>query len=302
MLHRFQSQYAPYLFVAPFIIVFGTFGLYPILDSIVLSLYTTAGPQDKVFVGIGNYTELLRDPDFWKAVRNTAIFAAASVFIQLPLSLGLAMLMNAKFLRARNFFRFVFFSPHLMGLVFAAILFSLLFADGTGLVNSLLHRVFYGDKPSSWLLQIRWLSNPEMVMPTMIILSLWLYVGFNMIYFLAALQSVDKELYEAADVDGAGWWSKFLHVTLPGIRHVVVFVVVLSTIGSFRLFELPWLLLNQTAGPQQSGLTIVMYLYQNGFEIGDLGYASAIGWVLALGILVVAVAQIKISGTMKEGA
>jgi ABC-type sugar transport system permease subunit len=302
MLHRLQAKYAPYLFVAPFIIIFGTFGLYPILNSIYLSLHITSGPRDQVFVWFDNFVLLMSDPDFWKAVRNTVVFALFSVFLQLPLSLGLAMLMNASFLRFRNLFRFVFFCPYLMGVVFAALLFSLLFADQVGLVNNLLHALLGGGKATSEWLEIRWLTEASYVMPAIIILSLWLYVGFNMIYFLAALQAVDRELYEAAAVDGANAWNRFVHVTMPGIKPVAVFVVVLSTIGSMRMFEMAWLLLNQQTGPDQAGLFIVTYLYQNGFVTGDLGYASAIGWTLVIGVLVLTLFQIRVSGTMKKEA
>jgi ABC-type sugar transport system permease subunit len=117
-----------------------------------------------------------------------------------------------------------------------------------------------------------------------------MYVGFNMVYFLAALQNVDRSIEEAAIVDGAGPWQRFRHVTIPAIRPVAGFVVLLSIIGSFQLFELPFVLLNNTAGPDNRGLTIVMYLYQTGFEIGDLGYASAIGWSLAILLMILAVA------------
>jgi len=120
-----------------------------------------------------------------------------------------------------------------------------------------------------------------------------------MIYFLAALQAVDRELYEASMVDGAGPFRQFLHITLPGIRSVAVFVIVLSTIGSFQLFELPYVMLNNTAGPDDAGLTVVMYLYQNGFVSGDLGYASAIGWSLAFGVLLISLIQMRLSGTWK---
>lgn len=119
-------------------------------------------------------------------------------------------------------------------------------------------------------------------MPAIILASLWMYIGFNMIYFLAALQSVSKDLTDAATVDGANARQRFYHITLPAIRPVASFVLLLSLIGSFQLFELPYLLLNQTGGPNNQGLTIVMYLYQTGFETGDLGYASAIGWSLAI--------------------
>lgn len=126
-------------------------------------------------------------------------------------------------------------------------------------------------------------------MTGLIVAGMWMYVGFNMVYFLAALQNVDRSIEEAALVDGAGPWQRFRHVTIPAIRPVAGFVVLLSIIGSFQLFELPFVLLNNTAGPDNRGLTIVMYLYQTGFEIGDLGYASAIGWSLAILLMILAI-------------
>ena len=126
-----------------------------------------------------------------------------------------------------------------------------------------------------------------------------MYVGFNMIYFLASLQAVDRELYDAALVDGATGWQTFLAVTLPGIRPVATFVVIMSTIGSFQLFELPYIMLGNGPGPNKAGLTIVMYLYNTGFVTGDLGYASAVGWTLALGVLLIGLVQMRLSGTWK---
>jgi len=292
---RWQHKCAPYLFVAPFVVVFCTFGLYPLVKSLVLSFYTTSGPRSRVFVGLGNFVFLLSDADFVKAVWNTAVFAFFSVFLQLPLSLGLALLLNRKRLRGRNFFRLMFFSPRLVGMVFVAVLFVVIFQPQFGLLNRVLHAMIGLD------LDTKWLANRALVMPALVLTSLWMYVGFNMIYFLAALQAVDRNLYDAARVDGANAWQQFLHVTLPGIKPVAIFVVVLSTIGSFQLFELPYLMLGNGGGPENAGLTIVMYLYQNGFETGDLGYASAIGWTLALGVLVVSLIQMKITGAWKRG-
>ena len=288
------ARTAPYLFLAPFVLSFLIFGAYPIVRSVILSLYITSGPEAQHFVGLDNYLHLLQDPDFWTAFRNTATFALGSVLLQLPLSLGLALLLNRADMRGRNVFRFIFFSPNLMGLVFSALLFMLILAPRFGLLNAALHALF--GLPST----TRWLSTPGLVMPALIMVALWLYTGFNMVYFLAALQAVDGELYEAATIDGAGRWSQFQHVTLPGIRPVLIFVVVLSTIGSFQLFELAFLLLGNSSGPDQAGLTIVMYLYQNGFLGGDLGYASAIGWTLALMVLLLAMIQLRITGTGKE--
>lgn len=289
-----QQKYAPYLFVSPFIAVFLVFGLYPLVKSLVLSLYTTSGPESRVFVGLSNYAFLLRDLDFHKAVWNTTVFAFFSVFLQLPLSLGLALLLNRRWLRGRNFFRLVFFSPRLVGMVFVAVLFVVIFQPQFGLLNRVLHAVVNLN------LDTKWLGNPALVMPALVMTAMWMYVGFNMIYFLAALQAVDQDLYDAAKVDGANAFQQFLHVTLPGIKPVAVFVVVLSTIGSFQLFELPFLMLGNSGGPENSGLTIVLYLYQNGFETGDLGYASAIGWTLALGVLLISLVQMRLTGAWRR--
>ena len=289
-----QHRLAPYLFVTPFVVLFCTFGLYPLIKSVVLSFYITSGPRSQVFVWFDNFRFLLGDPDFHKAVWNTFVFAVFSVFLQLPLSLGLALLLNRKNLRGRNVFRLCFFSPRLVGMVFVGVLFSVIFAAPYGLLNVGLHGLFGAS------LERAWLQDPHLVMPALVLTALWMYVGFNMIYFLAALQNVDRTLYEAATVDGANAWQQFWHVTLPGIKPVAVFVVVLSTIGSFQLFELPYLMLGNNAGPDDAGLTVVMYLYQNGFVTGDLGYASTIGWTLAAMVLVLALAQMYLSGTWKK--
>ncbi len=290
-----QSKWAPYLFVSPFLILFLTFGAYPIIKSLILAFYVTNGPKSAVFVGLENFRFLLADDDFHKAVWNTAVFAFWSVFLQLPLSLGLALLLNSVWVKGREILRLTFFSPNLLGQVFVGVLFSVLFIPQYGLVNRFLH--FLAGIP----LDTKWLSNPNLVMPALVLTSLWMYVGFNMIYFLAALQAVDKDLYEAATVDGANAWHQFWAVTLPGIKPVAVFVLVMSTIGSFQLFELPWIMLNNSAGPDQAGLTIVMYLYQTGFVTGDLGYASTVGWTLALGVLMISLFQMRVTGAWKGG-
>ena len=247
---------------------------WPLIQSVLLSMQQTYGPRTTRWIGFENFTFLLGDPLFWKALRNTVVFACGSVFLQLPLSLGLAMLLNRPGLKGRAFFRLIFFAPSLVGLVFVGLMFALMFEKRTGMINVALHALFASFNP-----EFPWLQ--EYVMPALILAALWLYVGFNMIYFLAALQNVPAELMEAAALDGAGPWQRFRHVVVPEIMPVVSFVVLLSLLGSFQLFELPFILLNGP-GPDNSGLTIVMYLYQMGFSANDLGYASAIGWMLAL--------------------
>jgi len=272
--YRTEPSWVPWLFLFPFLATVAVFLAWPLAQSLFLSFQQTYGPRTSAWVGVGNFDFLLHDPLFWKALGNTALFAAGSIFLQLPVALGLALLLNRPGLRGRALFRLVFFAPSLVGLVFVGLLFALMFEKRSGLVNVLLHAAFPAFDPEFAWLQVY-------VMPALILSALWLYAGFNMIYFLAALQNVPAELMEAASLDGAGPWQRFRHVVLPEILPVVSFVVLLSLLGSFQLFELPFILLGGP-GPDNRGLTVVMYLYQTGFVTGDLGYASAIGWVLAL--------------------
>ncbi|HEY7088717.1 MAG TPA: sugar ABC transporter permease [Tepidisphaeraceae bacterium] len=289
-----QAKASPYLFILPFVVLFLCFMLYPLVRSIVLSFYNSAGPRKNVFVGLGNYHFLLHDRLFWLAVFNTVLFTVLFLMFQIPTSLGLALLLNNKGVRFRNFFRFAFFSSHLVGNVFVAVLFLLLLAPRQGLVNKMIGGVFpfIGT-------EINWRGNAMLAMPAMVLASLWLSIGYGMIYFLAALQAVDQELYEAAEVDGAGRWSRFWNVTLPGIRPVLIFILLVGTIGAFQLFELPYIFFDGP-GPGFAGLTIVMYLFQQGFEAGNIGYASAVGWVLVLILFLVALAQLKMTRAMND--
>jgi len=289
-----QYRYAPYFFVAPFVILFCVFMIYPLGRSITLSFQKAAGPRLVRFAGVSNYAFLVQDLIFWKAVLNTVYFAAVFLILQVPASLGLALLLNSKRIAFRNFLRFAFFSSHLVGKVFVAVIFSLLLAERHGLVNRAIGALFpfIGS-------EIKWLAKPNLCMPAVIIAALWLSIGYGMIYFLAALQTVDRELYEAAEMDGAGRWGQLWNITLPGIRPVLIFMVLVGTIGSFQLFELPYILFGG-AGPNYSALTIVMYLFQTGFESGDIGYASAIGWMLVLLILAVSIAQIRVMRAARE--
>ena len=167
----------------------------------------------------------------------------------------------------------------------------MLFTPRYGLINRATQALF------GWGLEERWLGDAQLVMPAIVITSLWLWVGFNMIYFLAALQSVDKSLEEAARIDGANAWQVFWHVTLPSMRHVVVFVVIMSIIGSYQLFELPLALLDESYGygPDNSGLTVITYLNFIAFRSGDLGLGSAVGWIVALIIFTLSLVQIRLT-------
>jgi ABC-type sugar transport system permease subunit len=293
--YRRRTQAAPYLFLLPYFLTCLIFFLYPLIYATVLAFYQTNGPANKTYVGWENFRFILTDSDFHRALGNTTVFTLCSIAIQLPLSLALALLLNRRNDRLKNFFRLIIFAPNLVGQVFVGILFGMLFTPRFGLFNKLLHALI------GWGLEEQWLSDPNLVMPAIVIASLWLYVGFNMIYFLAALQNVDQNLVDAARIDGAGAWHTFWNVTIPAIAPVATFVIVTSTIGSFQLFELPYTLLqnnNSGFGPDNSGLTIVGYLYRFAFESGDLGTAAAVGWLLTCLILVVSLVQIKLASNV----
>jgi ABC-type sugar transport system permease subunit len=280
----------------PYLAVTALFTVYPLINAGILAFHQTNGPASRAFVGFDNFRYLLTDPIFGRALLNTTFFALCSVLIQLPLSMGLALLLNSGKGWSRGLLRLVLFSPNLVGQIFVGVLFSVLFTPRYGLVNQFLHALF------GWGLEKQWLNDPALVMPAIVIAALWLYVGFNMIYFLAALQSVDKSLEEAARVDGASRFQVFRHVTLPSMRHVVIFVVVTSLIGSYQLFELPLALLSQSngRGPDNSGLTVITYLYDVGFVTGDLGLGSAVGWVVALIIFTLSLAQIRVARVAED--
>mgnify|MGYP001353047336 CR=1 FL=1 len=284
---------APWLFLTPFLGLFSLFTVWPLLHSLVLAMQQTYGPGHTTWVGLHNFTFLFSDPLFWKATANTVKYTLGSLFIQLPVALGLALLLNRPNLKGRAYFRLIFFSPSLVGLPFVAMLFAPIFERRTGLLNVMLHNL-----TTAWDPDFAWTQN--YIMSALIIAAVWMYAGFNMVYFLAALQNVSKDLMEAAEIDGAGPWQRFWHITLPEITPIAGFVTLLSVIGSFQLFELSYIMLNNTPGPDNRGLTIVMYLYQTGFQTGDLGYASAIGWVLALMLIAIAMIQRRLLKRREE--
>jgi len=285
---------APYLFLSPLVAILLIFFFWPLLQSLLLSFFSTAGPHTRRFVGLGNYAFLIaHDRFFWLATANTIVFTLVFLLIQIPASLGLAMLLNHRAVRCKRLFRFCFFSTYLVGQVFVAVVFFALLGPRQGPLNALVGQI------AGHAVDIGWLTRPNMVLPAVLLAALWLSIGYGMIYFLAALQAVDANLYEAAALDGAGRWASFRHVTLPGIRPVLIFLIIVGTIGGFQLFELPYILL-QGPGPGYRGLTIVMYLYSTAFDRGDLGYSAAIGWLLVLLLGSVAMAQLRLFKAFDE--
>jgi ABC-type sugar transport system permease subunit len=272
---RWRAQISPYIFLSPFLVLFSLFFLYPLLRSLMLGFCSTIGPNHVRFVGLENYLYLSHDVFFLGALANTAVYVLLFLGIQIPLSLFLAVQLNNRRVIGRNVMRFAFFSTSLVGPVFAAVIFSQFLNPRHDLVALLCSRLL------GRAVSIPWLTNPILARISILTAWLWLSVGFGMVYLLAALQTVDAQLYESADIDGAGPWARFWHITLPGIRPVLVFLIVIGLISGFQLFELPYVLMGGP-GPGYAGFTVVMYLFVIGFQQGNLGYASAIGWALVL--------------------
>lgn len=271
------------MFLSPVIVLFLAFKAYPVLYALYLSL-TTNRAGEQVFVGLANYGRLLRDPLFAVALQNTALILVVQVPIMLVLAILLAVAFNSRMLKARALLRVSFFVPVVMGLVAYGILFSALLAFENGFVNFLLTSV--------GLPRVPWLADPFWARMSIVLALTWHYIGTNAIIYLAQLQSIPQELYEATSVDGANRRQQFWHITIPGLRPAIVLTVVISTIGTLQLFDEPFVLTN--GGPNNATLTIGLYLYQNAFQYFDFGYASAIGYALTLILAVVAVAQVLV--------
>jgi ABC-type sugar transport system permease subunit len=279
---RHQRAIAPYLFIAPFFLLFVVFGLYPIVYSFWLSFLKGFGFGAKTFVGLANYAHLVQDDRYLRAVLNTTYYALGSVFILSPLALLLALVVNSRLVAWKGFYKTAFFFPVITSAVVITIIFSRVLDTQFGLLNTLL----------SWfhIPPVGWLTTQTWVMPSFILMGIWTYLGINMLYWLAGLNGITPDLYEAARVDGATRWQEFWGVTLPLLRPVTLFVVIQAIIGSYNLFAQPLLLTN--GGPSDASLTIALYLYNQGFVYFNVGYASAIAYSMVALLLVLSVLNI----------
>lgn len=291
---KWQRRLTPYLFISPFFVGYAIFFLYPVLWALYLSFFQQVGiGSEPKFVGLNNYIDLFSDSTFLKALGNTTYYAAGSIFIIVPCALLLALALFSRNLRGREFFRLFFFSPNITSGVVVGIIFTLVFSAEYGLINN------YLFKPLG-LPTIAWLQDPRWVMPAIIILGLWRWTGLNALYFMAGLQGISEEIYDAAMIDGAGRWQVFRYVTLPLLRPTLVFVLTFAIIGSYNLFAEPAILVGAQGGPNNAGLFMTMYLYLTGFRFMKFGYAAAIGFALAIIILVLTLIQVRLLGIFRE--
>ncbi|MER5876442.1 carbohydrate ABC transporter permease [Streptomyces sp. NPDC060235] len=282
---RRAGRLIPYSFIAPFFLVFGLFGLYPLLYTFWVSLHRWDRlTGDGGFTGLANFRDLFADPDFYTATFNTFSIFLLSTVPQLVLALAVAWLLDRR-LRARTTWRALVLVPQYVSVVAVALVFSQLFGRDFGVVNWVLEHLGLISEPIDWTAD-SWSSHLAISFMVM-----WRWTGYNALIYLAAMQAVPRDLYESALVDGAGRFLTFRRITLPAIRPTLVFTVVISTIGGLQLFAEPFLFdpqANAEGGTEHQFQTLTLMLYKYGFINNDAGYASAISWVLFLVIAAVA--------------
>lgn len=283
-----KRSLAAWVFVGPALIVLGVFFGLPVFAALLLSLtdfdlYALADWRNLRFVGFGNYMALLQTPLFWKSLGNTFYFVIVGVPLSIAVSLGAALLLNAPAARFRAFFRTALFAPVVTTLVAVAVIWRYLFHTSYGLVNWVLGHL--------GIPAVDWLGDPRWAMPTIILLAVWKNFGYNMVIFLAGLQAIPQDLYEAARMDGASRWRQFLHITLPMLGPVLMVVGVITVAGYFQMFAEPYVM---TRGdPLQSTVSVLYFMFEEGFRWWNLGRASAVAFLLFVIILAVTAAMMR---------
>lgn len=282
---------AAWYFLAPALTVITVFFFLPVAAALLLSftdfdIYALADWENARFVGWRNYATLVRHPLFWQALGNTFYFVLVGGPLTVAVSLGAALLISARLVRFKGFFRTAFFAPVVTTLVAVAVVWRYLYHTRYGLLNYVLGLV--GIAP------VDWLGDPAWAMPAIIGLAVWKNFGYNMIIFIAGLQNIPDDLYEAARIDGAGPWQQFRSVTLPMLAPTFLFVGVITMIGYFQLFAEPYVMTQ--GGPLQSTVSVVYLMYEEGFKWWNMGYAAAVAFVLFVIILIATLVQLRLQG------
>jgi multiple sugar transport system permease protein len=289
-IQKFNEQKISYLFIALPFTLFFIFQLAPVFISFIWSFTEYDVVHSPRFVGLANYKQILfDDPLFWKALRNTFTYVIGVVPIGITLSLLLAVAIDQK-INFKNFFKSIFFLPTVTAIVAVSVIWKWLYAgEKYGLLNFFLIKL--GLHP------IDWLASPTWTLPSIMIMSIWAGVGYSMILFLAGLQTIPHVMYEAAEIDGAGFWCKFFHITLPLLKPTLVFVSMMSFIFSFQVFEQVYIMTGGQGGiggVLNSALTIVAYLYDKGFMKFQMGYASALAYIIFVIIFLLTIVNNRI--------
>lgn len=280
---------AAYLFLLPGLLVLTLFFFVPVIAALLLSftdfdIYAIASLDNMRLVGFRNYVELFHNPLFWTALKNTFYFVLIGGPLSVGASLAAALLLNARSLRFKGFFRTAYFAPVVTTLVAVAVVWRFLFHARYGLINYVIGLV--GIDP------VNWLGDPTWAMPSIIVLAVWKNFGYNMIIFIAGLQNIPSYLYEAADVDGASLWQQFRNITLPMLAPTFLFVGIITMIGYFQLFAEPYVMTD--GGPLNSTLSIVLLMYREGFKWWNMGFAAAVAFVLFVIIFIGTLIQLRL--------
>lgn len=272
-------------FILPNFVGFALFTLVPMLAAFALAFLEWDSYSTPEWVGLDNFARLFGDENFHVALRNTLFYAAGHIPLTLVAALGLAMALNRK-LRGVPFFRTAAFFPYITSLVAVAVVWNMLFNPTAGPINQVLEAVGVSDPP-------RWVASTDWAMPAVIITSVWRDMGYYMVLYLAGLQTIPKEYYEAARVDGANAWQRFWSITVPSLRPTTFFVIVMLTIQSFKVLDL--IVVMTDGGPGRSTLVLAQLVYREGITEGQFGYSSAIALVLFVIVLTVTVVQFRIN-------
>jgi putative chitobiose transport system permease protein len=280
-----RRSFTPYLFLLPALALIAVFVVYPIGAVVYYSFtdYDIVRPPE--WVGLANYQRLVGDPTFWKALTNSAIYLVATPIL-IVLSIGLAIVVNRP-LRGIHVFRALYYVPAVSGTIAIGISWRALF-DRNGIVNSSLISLGIIHEP------VAWLTEPDAILLIAIMLTVWAGVGYYSVIFLAGLQNIPEELYDAAKIDGCNGFQQHLHVSLPGLRPQIVFVAVISSLAALKVFDEIYTLTNRTGGILDSGVTIVFYLWKQAFTLSHAGYASAIAIVLLVVTLAFSILNVRL--------
>jgi multiple sugar transport system permease protein len=288
-LSRLRPHLTGWTFAFPFVALFLAFWALPIVASFLLSLtdfgiFDLRDPFGASFAGLDNYSKLIHDELFWKSARNTAYWVVVGVPATIAVGLAVALGLNNAALRLKGLFRVAYYVPVVTSIVAVAVVWRFLYNPDVGLINRLLDLVGISGP--------NWLGDPHLAMPSLIVLGVWRNFGFDAVIFLAALQAIDPQLYEAARTDGATSWQVFRRITVPLLRPALLFLTVITTIGYLQVFEEPFVMTK--GGPLNSTLTVSQYAYKQGFNFFHLGYASAIAYALMAVIAVLALVQFRL--------
>jgi len=277
---KLNKGYLPYLMVSPYLLHLLLFAAFPVVFSIMLTFFNWNIISPMEWNGLGNWKHVISDRLFWKSILNTLKFLAVHIPLQIIIALALAEVLNQK-IRFRGFFRAAFFMPVVISGVVVTIMWQQLLGYENGIINRLLVSVGLG--------KVGWLTDPDVAMISIALMATWKNVGLYVILFLVGLQTVPKQYYEAADLEGASHWQKFTRITIPMINPTIFMVMVLSTLGGFSLFIEPYIMTG--GGPMNSTLSAVLYIYKEAFEYYHMGYSATLGLFFALMIVLVVIIQ-----------